>query len=373
MPKTIRLSGFVGDELTPENVKTQLDDAMGQDIRVQLYTPGGFIYEGFEIHNLLSQYPAGKDVVMGGLVASIGTYIAAAFSKENTYVTPSSVFMIHNVSSWAMGDARSMRDEADRVERSNRHVAEMLARKSGKTVDEITALMDAETWLYGQEIIDEGFAGAMLEPDQNAQPRDIAIQQATAMYRRSMNYMNKTASVAGENNNHSQGDGFMDKTEILKRLNSLKSNGEVTLPEIANAMGLKDQLITDEHRKALETVNALTDLGCKDPAAELKGLREQLNSGAAAVRNAKLQEVFGVSSRDKDGKEINLVLAYAADKAGDKLGEDLTNAINALKEDPILLHLQSQRMDHTDGSNQIGVHEGSNDQGSKSGPEVVDY
>lgn len=359
MPKEINLSGFVGDDLSAEYVKNVLAGVEGEDILVQLYTPGGFISEGMEIYNIISRYKNKKDVVLGGLVASIGSIIAMSFDKIS--VTKASSFMIHNAWDIVGGDANEFRKKADKLDKLNNQIAGILADRSGKSVDEIKKLMDVETWYIGQEIVDAGFADELIEASDSG-VQDIDRKSAVALAKEM--YSNKVAAALKNNRqkfdadnnsikNKTNGEESMGtKKEMLDKLVVMKESGELSLSEITDSFKLK--LVTDEHARALEVMNAFKEMKIDDPVNFVKGLQKQITDGAEAVKNAALTEKFGVSSKDDKGNEKNLCLQYAMDKTKNLSGADLENKIKDLADDPIMQQLRGQQADVTDPTNVIG-------------------
>lgn len=77
------------------------------------------------------------------------------------------------------------------------------------------------------------------------------------------------------------GEQSMDKTQMLDKLRTLKSNGEISLDEIAGAVGV--ELVKDEHKKAVSVLNSVIEIiGDGDVIEKLKALKEQ----AAKVEEA---------------------------------------------------------------------------------------
>jgi hypothetical protein len=69
--------------------------------------------------------------------------------------------MIHNPMTIAWGNAIEMRQTADMLDKYLERMLPEYTAKTGKTVDQLKPLLDAETWFVGQEIIDNGFALSM--------------------------------------------------------------------------------------------------------------------------------------------------------------------------------------------------------------------
>ncbi|NIU83392.1 MAG: hypothetical protein GWN64_07915 [Candidatus Thorarchaeota archaeon] len=107
----------------------------------------------------------------------------------------------------------------------------------------------------------------------------------------------------------------MDKKEMLKKLQVLKSGGDLSVKEIVDTFGL--ELVTDEQKKAVSSLKAISDeLGEGDALANIKSLKEKAARTEEAefekVRNEALKEVFKTEE----------VLEYATElfalKSGDK-------------------------------------------------------
>jgi hypothetical protein len=139
------------------------------------------------------------------------------------------------------------------------------------------------------------------------------------------------------------------KEEVLSALATMKANAQITLVEVAGAMGLEAQLLTPEHVEALRVVNALKTEGVTDPLAFAKAAKDRQKADAETVRNAALDIAFG---DDKDGK--NLLRQYAAKMVGEADGEELQKRINALKEDPVAKKLAAEKADPMSDHNAIG-------------------
>lgn len=357
MPKKIRLSGIVGLEITADAVQTLLDEANYQELSVDLYTPGGMVYEGMEVFNIISRYPSKKEVIIGGLVASIGSVISAAF--DTVKVTDSSTFMIHNTWDAIAGDAQEMRDAAEKLEKLNERIALILSKKSGKTIDEIKNMMNEETWLYGQEIVDAGFADELIETSDQviSQDKNTAVAIAKEKMKTTIAALyNKKEFNSGKGiENINDGDKSMDKKEMLKQLSTMFENGSLSISDIADSLPkISEKLIKKEHMDALEIVFALNEIGITDPVTAITDMQKQLEDNADAVRNALLSETFGVSQKDKDGIEKNLILNYVIDKTKDLAGKELNEKIESLKKDPIVLRLRSDAADPNSEQNIIG-------------------
>lgn len=152
---------FLGIESTsPKNVKKFLDEANGEDIVIEINSPGGSVFDGVEIYNELNSYKGNVTVDIVGLAASISSVIATAGNK--TRISAGSMIMIHNVSSGAYGDYNDMNHQAEILKTANKSIAHAYELKTGMSGEELLELMNKETWLDSKTAIELKFADELL-------------------------------------------------------------------------------------------------------------------------------------------------------------------------------------------------------------------
>jgi ATP-dependent protease ClpP protease subunit len=132
-------------------------------IHLRINSPGGDVFEGIAIYNLLRAQKKPIDVFVDGIAASAASVIAMA--GDTITMGTAAMMMIHNAWTIAVGDAREMRKTADLLDAIGSSIGEVYTKKSGKTADEVQVIMDAETWLGAQQCVDEGFATAVAADD----------------------------------------------------------------------------------------------------------------------------------------------------------------------------------------------------------------
>lgn len=154
--------------------------------------------------------------------------------------------------------------------------------------------------------------------------------------------------------NKEQGDGNLDRDELFKVLKNMIANAQITLSDIAKAVNLQNQLVTDEHLQALKIVNSLKELGMKDPVKDYEKLKNKIEADKESVRNARLDKEYG-TKEDPQTKKENLLRTYAESKTEGKYGEDLETAINGLKEDSIAKRFAAERADVNSEANELGI------------------
>ena len=174
--KVLAISGIIGWEVDAQGVRTFLDEAAGEDIEVQISSPGGYVYPGLEIYNLLRNHDGKITTRLMGLAASMASYIAMV--GDYVIAEDNAVFMIHNASGLAIGDHNIMRKAADVMEGLSNLIAQKYMSKTGKSLDELKALMDVDTFLFGDEIEKAGFVDEIAKTEKK-KDRAAAIALAT--------------------------------------------------------------------------------------------------------------------------------------------------------------------------------------------------
>ena len=133
-----------------------------KQINLHIHSPGGDVFDGIAIYNLLKNHPANVTVYIDGLAASMASVIAMA---GNEVIMPeNAMMMIHKPWGIQGGDAEDMRKYADLLDKVENTLIPAYANKTGKTPKELAEMLSAETWLNGKECVEQGFADKLAEP-----------------------------------------------------------------------------------------------------------------------------------------------------------------------------------------------------------------
>lgn len=132
-----------------------------QAVTVQINSPGGDMFEGIAIYNLLRAHPASVTVEVLGLAASAASVIAMA--GDEVRMSPGSFLMLHNAWGVVIGNRHDMAEAAALFESFDAALTGIYAARSGRPEADIAALLDAETFLSVDEAIAAGMADAMVE------------------------------------------------------------------------------------------------------------------------------------------------------------------------------------------------------------------
>ena len=157
----ILLYGPVGDSFFEEGI-SDVDIAKSlnlmksiENIKVRINSPGGDVFQGLAIYNSLLNHPAKIDIEIDGGALSIASVIAMA--GDTITMAASSLFMIHNPMTFAVGDAEELRKTADTMDKAKETLVNAYLTQSNLTKKGISNAMDAETWFTPKEAKEAGF------------------------------------------------------------------------------------------------------------------------------------------------------------------------------------------------------------------------
>lgn len=157
----IASSSWWGDEVTPKAFKKELKQHTG-DITVRINSPGGDVFAGVSIYNALVEHDGKVTVKVDALAASAASFVAMA--GEEIIMLPGSMMMIHNPWTFAMGDKDELAKVVEMLEKTGDSIASIYVARTGKSEEEISELLAAETWMTAQEAVEMGFATEAQEP-----------------------------------------------------------------------------------------------------------------------------------------------------------------------------------------------------------------
>lgn len=150
---------YIFDEIgmwgtSAQNFVDQLNAVTTPKITVYLNSPGGEVFDGIAIHTALAMSKAHVTTHVTGVAASAASFIAMA--GDTIKMARNATMMIHDASGLAWGNAATMRQEADLLDKLSDNIADMYAMQAGGTVQDWRKAMLAETWYTGQEALAAG-------------------------------------------------------------------------------------------------------------------------------------------------------------------------------------------------------------------------
>ena len=164
--RTLHLEGIIAeqtwldDEITPALFKEELYAEDGP-VTVVINSVGGDCVAAAQIYNMLAEYPHPVTVKIDGIAASAASVIAMA--GNTVLMSPVACMMIHNPATVAMGDHTDMEKAIQMLDAVKDSIINAYVIKTGLARDQISAMMDAETWMDATKAVELGFADGVTQ------------------------------------------------------------------------------------------------------------------------------------------------------------------------------------------------------------------
>lgn len=154
---------YWGEGVTAKRIAGALRSMNGADVTVNINSPGGDMFEGLAIYNLLREYQGKVTVKVLGLAASAASIIAMA--GDDIQIGRGAFLMIHNCWVVAIGNRHDFGAMVEYLEPFDNAMADIYSARSGLDSDAIKQMMDGETYIGGSDAIEKGLADSLLSSD----------------------------------------------------------------------------------------------------------------------------------------------------------------------------------------------------------------
>ncbi|HAF4342730.1 TPA: Clp protease ClpP [Salmonella enterica] len=154
---------YWGEGITAKRIAGALRAMNGADVTVNINSPGGDMFEGLAIYNLLREYEGHVTVKVLGIAASAASVIAMA--GDDIQIGRGAFLMIHNCWVYAMGNRHDFAELAQSLEPFDTAMADIYAARSGLDMSAVQKLMDAESYIGGSDAVAKGLADSLLSAD----------------------------------------------------------------------------------------------------------------------------------------------------------------------------------------------------------------
>jgi len=176
--RTLYLEGAIAeeswfdDDVTPAAFKAELLSGSGP-ITLRVNSPGGDCIAASQIYTMLMDYPADVTVKIDGIAASAASVIAMAGTK--VCMSPTSLMMIHNPATFAMGDSEEMRKAMQLLSEVKESIINAYEIKTGLSRAKLSQLMDGETWMNPKMALELGFCDEILYESESTETTEDAF------------------------------------------------------------------------------------------------------------------------------------------------------------------------------------------------------
>jgi ATP-dependent Clp protease, protease subunit len=148
--------------VSPSKVSKLIDTAVknhDRELTVDINSGGGSVFAASEIYTDLKSFNGTVNTRIVGIAASAASVLAMAGIVS---MSPTAQIMLHNAATSTWGDYREMDHTSDFLQKVNQSIMNAYISKTGKTSDELKAMMDAETWMTAHEAKEAGFADSIM-------------------------------------------------------------------------------------------------------------------------------------------------------------------------------------------------------------------
>lgn len=226
-------------------------------VNVYINSPGGSVNEGIAIYNILKRTRAYVRVFIDGFACSIASVIAMAGNA--IYMPKSSMQMVHNAWTVAMGNSEELRKVADDLDKINEVVISAYMSKFKGTEKELRKLLDDESYLTAEECLKYGLCTKIVDDSENTQSNvEEGLDATTNMFENKL-------------------------TKLVSIKNAIKDlDAEIVEPETANEP--KGEVVNEG-----ETVNEADKLQMAHTNVTEKEVRDNVEK----TKQTELQKFFG--------------------------------------------------------------------------------
>ena len=147
---------FGGSGISAKAFSQAMQDVGPGPLVIEINSPGGNVWDGLAIYNMLRGRQAPVTTRVVGIAASIASIIALA--GDTVEIADAALFMIHDPSGMVAGSSEDMRKMADALDQHAEVLAGIYRKRTGRSIESIRAAMKAETWFTADEAIQFGLA-----------------------------------------------------------------------------------------------------------------------------------------------------------------------------------------------------------------------
>ena len=320
----IRIIGNISSwQNSSEDFRNQIDKLIQEgktDVEIYINSFGGSVFEANEIANLLLQFEGQITFTLGSVCASAATIIIAEVlsQRENVPVRQyrNGQFMIHNVKATVSGEIKDFEAAINLMRNVQDNVKQAYSRQTGLSIEELTQMMDKETWMTAVEAKEKGFITEVIDKNDNTPVNysdlmNCGYTNTPTIFNKSKtqnkNQMNK---IVNEALGLSQDASDIDVVNKINELKQAKEQAEQKLAQV-------------EAERKQEKVNAILDKAIEDRKilaserdAYAKLLENDFETTKSIIDNKqalpKLSD--GIKDDPKDDKDYDWYVENAPDE-----------------------------------------------------------
>jgi ATP-dependent Clp protease, protease subunit len=182
----IGIDFWTGEGVTAKAIRDSLKGSKPKIIKLSVNSGGGDAFEGVAIYNVLRQYGEKGTRIVGevtGIAASAASIVLAA--ADEVSIPANAAIMVHEAWTSMRGNAGDLEKRAGLLRQINDTAADTYVRSAmrrgvARGREDMLALMAEETWMFGSEAVDAGFADTVTDSLQAAASVDLSHYRRAA-------------------------------------------------------------------------------------------------------------------------------------------------------------------------------------------------
>lgn len=212
------------DAVWPARFREDLSAHAGEDIQVEINSPGGDVFAGFEIYNMLRAHDGSVRVRVVGLAASAASLVAMAADEGELILCAASMMMIHNPWTMAAGSSCELREQADVLDMIADVMVACYMRRFSGSEEELRRMLDEETYMTPARAMQLGLCDAVeaVEDEPEDGPGALAMAgRYAAMSRAQMDEIRARFGAARRKKSEDKSMAAADAAALLSQADAM--------------------------------------------------------------------------------------------------------------------------------------------------------
>ena len=302
------LYGDIGDswldDVSSKNIANELKNLDVSTINLRINSGGGDVFSAIAISNLLKNHKANIIAHIDGLAASAATIITSACDK--VIMPKNALFMIHNPWTVVGGEAKDMIKTAEQLDKVKNSIINTYKSKTNLEIEEISKLMDEETWLDPYEAKEKGFIDEISDEENIEVIENKLIVNSIALdFSKFKNSYNKKLKIKNEEEKIVNKEEF--KNNYPELYEEIKNEGilqERTRIKEIDELGINNEIITNAKFVEILDVKDVAIKLIKDKSVNIAEGDPKLEN----IKNSNKVIVNTLKDEDNDIRFSNMVL-----------------------------------------------------------------
>jgi ATP-dependent protease ClpP protease subunit len=240
---------------SPNTFRNELSQYKGKDITVWIDSYGGDVFAGAGIYNALKEHDGKVTVKIDGKAMSAASVIAMA--GDEIIMSPVGIMMIHNPLSYASGYASDLRKTADVLDTVKETILNAYVSKVKKSRNEISEMMDNETYMDANTALKEGFVDGILYQDSNEPAKivNFAFNKLSIQNCANEAFKKFLTIEAQQSTNKNKGNHKEEETVEIKNVEDLKKAYPELVQQVENTAAENARTDERDRLKAIDEIS----------------------------------------------------------------------------------------------------------------------